>query len=454
MTHDNSLEDRVPGQDLLRVALVALAAAAVWFRVWEPLPRVSVIGLLATIAGGWPLFKEALENLLERKMTMELSMTIAILAALAIGEFFTALVIAGFVLAAEILEEMTVSRGRKAIGDLLEYLPHDVTVRRDGALVVLPIDQLRVGDLVIVKPGSRLPVDGVVVSGQSFVDQAAITGEPMPAEKMPGSRIYAGTINQSGALEVEAERLGRDTNFGRIVEAVETAERSRAPIQRTADRLAGYLVYFALIASAITFLVTRNVRSSISVIIVAGACGVAAGTPLAILGGIGRAGRLGAIIKGGLYLEVLARVDTVAFDKTGTLTFGVPEVQELFPAPGVDESDLLALAAGPERVSEHPIAKALLAKAEALSLHVSDPDQFSYVPGKGVRALVDGHDILIGSRSLLETNHILASPPPSQNSETEVLVACDGRYLGAIHVADRGPSGGESRSCCFAQDGD
>ncbi len=171
-------------------------------------------------------------------------------------------------------------------------------------------------------------MDGVVIGGHSFVDEARITGEWMAAEKRPGAMVYAGSINQSGALEIRADRIGRDTSFGKIIEAVEHAQRSQAPVQRLADRLAGYLVYFALIAAALTFAITRDIRSTIAVIIVAGACGIAAGTPLAILGGIGRCARLGAIVKGGLYLETLGRVDTVVLDKTGTLTFGRPEVHE------------------------------------------------------------------------------------------------------------------------------
>src|SRR5207245_9871501 len=184
-----------------------------------------------------------------------------------------------------------------------------------------------------------------VVSGHSFVDQARITGESMPIEKVAGTTVYAGSINASGVLEVRAERIGRDTSYGRIIEAVERAERSRAPVQRLADRLAAYLVYLALGAAALTFLLTRDMRSTISVVIVAGACGIAAGTPLAILGGIGRAARLGAIIKGGLYLETLGRVSIVVLDKTGTLTFGRPKTQQVAPVDGVSEAELLATAA-------------------------------------------------------------------------------------------------------------
>src|SRR6202049_969093 len=253
--------------ELVRIGFVALAAAAVWFRLWEPFPHISVIGIAATLIGGYPIFKEAFENIVERKKTMELSMTIALLSALAIGEFFTALVITAFVLAAEVLEGLTVGRGRRAIQDLLNFLPRTVTVRRNAEVVEIAADQVRVGDTVIVKPGGHVPVDGVVLGGSSFVEQAAITGEAMPVEKVPGDVVYAGTMNQSGALEIAAQKLGRDTTFGRIVEAVERAEKSRAPIQKTADRLAGYLVYFALGAAILTFIITHNVRSTISVVI-------------------------------------------------------------------------------------------------------------------------------------------------------------------------------------------
>jgi cation transport ATPase len=232
---------RVEWAELVRIAFVALAAAAVWFRLWEPFPHISVIGIAAALVGGYPIFKEAFENIVERKMTMELSMTIALLSALAIGEFFTALVITGFVLAAEVLEGLTVGRGRRAIQSLLDFLPRTVVVRRNDQEVEVASDQVQVGDTVIVKPGGRIPVDGIVLGGRSFVEQAVITGEAMPVEKAPGDGVYAGTINQSGALDVVAQKLGLDTTFGTIIEAVERAEKSRAPIQKTADRLAGSL---------------------------------------------------------------------------------------------------------------------------------------------------------------------------------------------------------------------
>src|ERR1700686_3180328 len=432
-------EGGVEWSELIRIAFVVLAAAAVWFRLWEPFPHISVIGIAATLIGGYPIFKEAFENIVERKMTMELSMTIALLSALAIGEFFTALVITGFVLAAEVLEGLTVGRGRRAIQSLLDFLPRTVAVRRNDQVVEVASDEVQVGDTVIVKPGGRIPVDGIVLGGRSFVEQAAITGEAMPVEKAPGDGVYAGTINQSGALEISAQKLGRDTTFGRIIEAVERAEKSRAPIQKTADRLAGYLVYFALGAAVLTFIITHNVRSTISVVIVAGACGIAAGTPLAILGAIGRAAHQGAIIKGGLYLEALSALDTVLLDKTGTLTFGTPQVRDVVPANGFVEQQIIAAASIAERKSEHPLAKAIVARATELAIPLVDPDEFSYTPGRGVRVRYRGEEILVGSLALLVEEGMTRGLPADSHSPdgaSEVYVARGGRVLGTIYVAD------------------
>jgi Cd2+/Zn2+-exporting ATPase/Cu+-exporting ATPase len=430
--HDH--EHHVETTELIRIALVAAAVLASWLVPWRPTARIEVISLVATVVGGIPIWKEAIEALLEKRMTMELSMTIAIGAALAIGESFTASVIVLFVLVAEVLEHQTVGRGRRAIKQLTDLLPRTATVRRGDADGEIAIADLRTGDAVIVKPGSRLPVDGEVVSGHSFVDQATITGESLPVEKLPGGHVYAGTINQSGTLEVRVTSVGRDTAFGRIIEAVERAEQTRAPIQKTADHLAGYLVYFALACAAFTFAVTRDARSTISVVIVAGACGIAAGTPLAILGAIGRAARAGAIVKGGLHLEALGHVDTVVLDKTGTLTLGVPEVVAVRPVAAFMEGDVVAAAGIAEKRSEHPLARAILAR---LGTSPQDPDAFAYTPGLGIVCRQGGAKIVVGSRALLAKHGISLDACPSAPEElTEVLVARGGMLLGAIHIAD------------------
>jgi heavy metal translocating P-type ATPase len=431
-THEHGLDWR----EIVRIGFVAIAAGTFWFLGVHPSLPLVLAGVICAVVGGYPIFREAIENILERRMTMELSMAIAILAALAIREVFTALVITLFVLVAEVLEGLTVSRGRHAIRHLIDLLPSTTTVNERGGWREVGVQQVLVGDIVLIKPGSRIPVDGSVVGGHSFVDQATITGESMPVEKNPGKQVYAGTINQSGALEVRVERLGRDTTFGKIIQAVEQAEQSRAPIQRIADRLAGYLVYFAFAAAILTFLVTHNIRSTISVIIVAGACGIAAGTPLAILGAIGRAAQQGAIIKGGLYLEKLAEVDTILLDKTGTLTFGTPGLVDVHPAPEISAALLLKTAAMAESRSEHPVAKAILKKATEMGIAYEDSSQFEYTPGRGVSAICGGEEVIVGSENFLLERGVSLSRGNGHGADAEVFVARQGKFLGTLVVAD------------------
>jgi len=444
--HEGKLEGEGDGghersfkwREVVRVGFVGVAAAGVWFASHAALPHVTLAGVICAVAGGYPIYREAVENVVERRMTMELSMAIAIIAALAIREVFTALIITLFVLAAEILEGLTVSRGRQAIHHLVDLLPRAATVRDEeaGEWKDVPIESVRTGAIVLVRPGARIPVDGVTAGGHSFVDQSTITGESLPVEKLRGSKVYAGTMNQAGVLEIRVERVGRDTTFGKIIEEVERAERTRAPIQKLADRLAGYLVYFALGAAILTLVVTHNMRSTISVVIVAGACGIAAGTPLAILGGIGRAARWGSIVKGGRHLETLGKADTVLLDKTGTLSYGTPEVTRILPGKGVDERTLLEAAAVAESVSEHPVGKAILARARASGMAVAPPEKFDYFPGKGVVAVRNGGEIAVGNAALFSDRGINVSAWGFEQSNGEVGVAEKGVFLGSIRVGD------------------
>jgi heavy metal translocating P-type ATPase len=423
--------------DLLRFTLVGFAAALSWTGVTPRFAGIDPLSLAAAFVGGYPVFREAVDNLVARRMTMELSMTLALAAALAIKEFTTALFILFFVLGAEMLEHLTVGRGRKAIQNLLDLLPQTALVRRDGHVQGLPIAQVQAGDVVVIRPAAEIPVDGGVVAGRSTVDQASITGESVPVEKMPGAAVFAGTTNHAGVLEVRAERLGRDTVFGRIIDAVEKAERSRAPIQKLADRLAAWLVYLALASALVTLAVTHNVRSTIAVVIVAGACGVAAGTPLAVLGAIGRAARGGAIVKGGRYMEALGTIDTVVLDKTGTLTFGEPYVVEVVPCPGVNPKTIVEMAAIAERPSEHPLARAILKKAGQLRSPVREPETFEYLPGKGVRCFSNGEEILVGNALLLTGVEDLEWQLRTLPDEArDILVTHRGRLLGGLRVED------------------
>src|SRR6266566_1593977 len=423
------------------MGLVIVASLTGWWRHW--LSR-DWLAFAATLVGGFPIFKEAWENLRKRRMTMELSMTLALVAALCIGQFLTALVIAFFVLFAEMVEGYTVGSGRRAIQTLIDALPRQVRVRRGHEERELGTNEVVAGETIIIRPGERIPADGMVIKGHSFVDQSSITGESLPVEKVEQSKVFAGTINKDGVLEVTVEKIGRDTTFGKIIEIVEQAEKSRAPVQRVADRLAAGLVYFAFGAAVLTLMVTRNLTSTIAVIIVAGACGVAAGTPLAILAGIGSAARRGIITKGGLYLEQLSRIDTVVLDKTGTLTLGIPEVTAVRGLDDATENDVLQIAAIAEQHSEHPLGEAIVRSARERNLPLHEYSQLRYSPGKGIVCEESSTRIFVGTRALFEEHGV--SVPTDAFSEvgghdgagkTVVLVGRDSRVLGTVTLADQ-----------------
>jgi heavy metal translocating P-type ATPase len=412
--------------------VVAAGAGAVGLGLTWPDPRCPVAALIGLAVAGWPIVVEAWHDLRRRRMSMELSMLIALVAAAAIGQWLTALLIATFVLAAEILEDLSLDRGHQVLSDLMAFLPSSVTVRHGQRLVQIPLLEVAVGQTVLVSPGQRVPVDGTVLSGRSSVDQSQITGEPLPVDLEPGSPVYAGSINYLGAIELRAERVGTDSSFGHIVEAVRQAQSSPAPAQRLADRLASYLVYLALAAAAVTWLVTGQATSAIAVVVVAGACGIAAGTPLAVLAAIARAARSGAFIKGGPQLEALSRIDLVVLDKTGTLTEGRPRVTAIRPAPGVAADDLLATAAAAELYSEHPLGRAIVDQAQARQLDLRPPDRFDYRPGLGLRADLDGRQIRVGNQALVPE----APPTATTDGASLVQVARDQVWLGSIHLAD------------------
>ena len=443
--HNHDDHDHGTGTaEYVRLGLMGIIVVGSLTGWWRPFMDRDWLAFAGTGIGGFPIYKEAWENLLKRRMTMELSMTIALLSALAIGQFFTAIVIAFFVLFAELLEGYTVGGGRRAIEKLINALPRHVTVRRNGQERELKAEELSAGEVIVIRPGERIPVDGTVTKGSSYVDQSSITGESLPIEKTEQSKVFAGTINKNGVLEVSVERVGRDTTFGKIIQVVEQAEKSKAPVQRIADRLAAGLVYFALGAAILTFIVTRNLTATIAVIIVAGACGVAAGTPLAILAGIGSAARRGIIIKGGLYLEKLADIDTIVLDKTGTLTIGVPEVTGIQVANGATENEVLQNAAIAEQHSEHPIGEAIIRKARTAKLSLREYSDLRYIPGKGLTCLDAGSKIVVGTRTLLEESGIRVDTNgdgsflnATKPGETLVYVGRNTTVLGALSIADQ-----------------
>ena len=462
--------ERIEWADVVRIAVVGVAALGAWIAGTTGAPgwAVGAIGAVVLAVGCWPLLVEAAGDLRERRMSMELSMLLAIVAAAAIGEWVTALAVTVFALCAEVLEELSMDRGRDALTDLMSFLPQTARVvgapettesaesaeaaeaSQSPGVTEVPLDEVRPGQVIALSPGGRVPVDGVVRTGRADVDQSRITGEALPVQVGPGDRVPAGSITR-GALELEVERVGEESSYGRIVAAVRHAQSSRAPVQRLADRLAARIVYLALAAALVTFLVTRDVRATISVIIVAGACGVAAGTPLAVLAAIARAARCGAFVKDGTHLEQLSAVDTVVMDKTGTLTVGEPRVVSVRPTEAAaGEDEVLALAAAAEWNSEHPIGRAIYNEAAVRDLTVPVPGDVAYSPGAGVSTHIEGRRITVGrcrgqghqperdTPGCEDEAALSAKSDPEAPSATSVVeVRADGQLLGTIALADR-----------------
>ena len=450
--------DRIERADIVRIAVVGLATLGTWAAGAAGTPSwvVGAVGVPALVVGCWPLVVEAAGDLRERRMSMELSMLLAIVAAAVIGEWVTALAVTVFALCAEVLEDLSMDRGRDALTNLMSFLPQTAQVvsgvetAAPAEATEVPLDEVRPGQVIALSPGGRVPVDGIVRTGRADVDQSRITGEALPVQVGPGDRVPAGSITR-GALELEVERVGEDSSYGRIVAAVRHAQSSRAPVQRLADRLAARIVYLALAAALVTFLATRDARATISVIIVAGACGVAAGTPLAVLAAIARAAHCGAFVKDGTHLEQLSAVDTVVLDKTGTLTVGAPRVVAVGPTEAAaGEDEVLALAAAAEWNSEHPIGRAIYSEAAVRDLTVPMPQDVVYSPGAGVSARVDGRRVTVGRRKRQEHQpgqdtsgsddaiaSSIASDPEAPSATSVVEVRADGQLLGTIALADR-----------------
>ncbi|PLW00851.1 cadmium-translocating P-type ATPase [Corynebacterium ulcerans] len=432
-TDMRSLWRRIDREDLARTLFVALCAVALALGLTWPWPTMPAIAVLGLVVGCWPIALEAFEDLRHRKMSMELSMFIAIVASAAIGEWITSLVITAFALAAEILEDLSLDRGREALTDLMTFLPETVQVRRDHETTLVPLHEVVTGDTVIVSPGGRIPVDGIVISGESSADQSRITGEPLPVDITVGDNVFAGSINQVGVVEIRAQRVGTESSYGRIIAAVEQAQSTEPPAQRLADKLAAWLVYLALSSAVITYLITHDLKATIAVVVVAGACGIAAGTPLAVLAAIARIARNGAFIKDGAHLEALSSVDTIVFDKTGTLTTGVPTVVKVVPSTSIDCEELLTLAGTAEAYSEHPLGQAVVAYVRAQGLPIGQAEDFVYQPGQGVTVTIAGKTVRAGNRSLVSG---APDTVDAHGTATAVHISIDGHYAGTILLAD------------------
>jgi Cd2+/Zn2+-exporting ATPase/Cu+-exporting ATPase len=371
-------------------------------------------------------------------------MTLGIIGALSIGEYPAAVVIVFFMRVADYLEGFTTDRSRQAIRALMRLAPETAHLLRGDEEQDVPADALRPGDLVVVRPGEQVPADGQVDRGTAAVDQSPITGESMPVDKGPGAEVFASTLVHGGALTVRVTRIGANTTMGRIIQLVEEAEAHKAPVQRVADHFTAWYIPVVVTVAVLTYVLSRNLTAAIAVLLVACACAVALATPTAVIAAVGRAARRGILIKGGRYLELLAKVDTLVMDKTGTLTFGRPVVTDVVALNGPRENQVLRLAAVAEQFSEHPVAAAVRQAARERGLEPPAPDTFKALAGLGVQAHWNGTRLLVGSRQLLEEQGI---PLPSEDQiqavssweaagKTVFFVAADDRVVGLLAVAD------------------
>jgi Cd2+/Zn2+-exporting ATPase/Cu+-exporting ATPase len=366
------------------------------------------IGVAVVLLVGWPIYRNVIRATWNRQIVSHTLMTLGVIAALAIGEWVTALIVAIFMRVGDYVENFTTESARRAVKELSALAPQTARVVQQGLEVELPITQVKTGDIVIVRPGEKIPVDGEVISGQATIDQAAITGESMPVDVTSGSQVFAATIAKLGSLRIKTLRTGTDTTFGRVIKMVEEAEANRAVVQRFADKFSGY--YLPLVAgiALVTFLISRNPLATAAVLVVACSCSIALATPIAMLASIGASAKRGLLIKGGKYLEALARADILLVDKTGTLTLGQPRITDVIPLNGLSERDVLALAGTAERYSEHPIAAAVRGAAQTQGLPLLEPEEFESIPGRGVRAKVNGHLVEVGNRRIVPSASSLA----------------------------------------------
>ncbi|MBI3843193.1 MAG: cation-translocating P-type ATPase [Planctomycetes bacterium] len=432
-----SWRDLVTWKRALSVVHILLTAVVI-FLYW--LGWVHRPVLLAAVAFGLlPLVKEGLRSLLrERKIGTELFVVVATLIAMVGGEYVAGAVLLVIILVAEFIADFNVERARASIAALVGSIPETAIVRRSGSEQTVSLVDVKPGNVVLVRAGEKIPVDGTVVDGTAAVAEAPITGEAVPKEKAPGAVVFAGTVVQWGALDIRTDKLGNDTLLARIVALVESADAEPAPVQKLADRVAAWLIPAVAIFLTVVYVTTRDVRLLMTLLIFTSPAELGLATPMVVIAGIARAAREGILIKGGNFLELLARVNVVVFDKTGTLTTGEPEVVSVEVLdPSLSEADFVRLVGAIERRSSHPISKAVIRHAQSMNLTLPDASSFEALPGVGLAATVDGASVVVGKRDLLAERGVSLPPDDEASGDSTVWVALNGRLAGRITLSDR-----------------
>lgn len=408
--------------------------------------------LVAILVGGFSIFRKSLLSLKQLDFNMNVLMTVAVTGAVLIGELSEGAVVALLYSISEALESYTIGRSRDSIRSIMEIAPRNAIVYRHDREIQLPVEKILLGDVLLVKPGEKIPMDGKVISGKSAVNQAAITGESAVLEKNKGDEVFAGTLNQHGVLEIEVTRLVADATITRIISMVEEAQSQRAPSQAFVDRFAKYytpvVITLAVLISIVPPIILGEPWSSwiyrgLTLLVVACPCALVISTPVAIVSAIGNAARNGVLIKGGVYLEEAGTLGVVAFDKTGTLTKGNPEVTDIFlPADNVGEEFLLRMAASLERMSEHPLAVAIVQKAREKGIETEKVIDFQSITGKGASGFINSQKMIIGSPRLFNEAKIDISTWENliykcqSQGKTIMLVGVESKVIGMLAVAD------------------
>ncbi len=399
--------------------------------------------LAAALVGSVYIWWSAIQGIREHDFTADIPVSFATAAALIIGQYSAAAVVAVLLLLGGMLEEFVSARAGNALDSLAKLLPDRVTVRRDGEDLVVPLEEVQSADLVLIRSGDHIPIDGVVVQGIASVNQAAITGESLAVEKQRGDAVFAGTLNELGALEVRATKVGEETTLGQIRRMVEEAQRQKAPIERILNRYAKFYTPAALILGALVWWVSGDILRAITILIVFCPCVMVLATPTALVASIGNAALRGSLVKKGATIEAMAKVTAAVFDKTGTLTFGRPKLATIQPLEEMTETELLRLAAIAEKLSEHPLGRAIVQATLAREVAVPDPEEFMVLPGLGVRARIDEGEVTIGRPRLLSEQGITVQEEVAARARnlasvgrTVILVAHNRQVVGMLVLED------------------
>lgn len=406
-------------------------AATAWIPFW--------VGALFVLAIGYPVFKQVVVAARKGMVTPHALMALGALTALAAGEWVTAAIVVFFMRTGDYIESYTTDKARDSVRSLTELAPQKATVVRDGTEEEVPIDQVEPGDHILVRPGGRIPVDGTVLEGHATVDQSPITGESMPVEMTPGSSVYASTIAQGGRLLLRADAVGRDSTFGKIISMVEEAEAHKGSVQRFADKFSAYYLPVVATVAVLTYVLSGDLMATVAVMVVACACAFALATPVALLASVGSNARRGLLIKGGKYIEELARADVLLIDKTGTLTFGRPEISDIIPLNSCTTGELLEMAASAEQYSEHPLGKAVVEAAQQRYIALKDPDHFEELTGNGVKAHFNGQTITVGNERLINKPDAEIQQQIDtikKDGKTVITVQQDNTVLGLLAAKD------------------